>query len=124
MARKWTVEVGFNNFDGCKKQHKAFEICDGCREHQGVMRITVAASNSTLAAFFAVDKFGESEYFSDGYQVVTVTIDGDATERLPRLPSPRRDASQKPRSLRVPKGSTASKKGSAQKRGGKGQRKA
>lgn len=121
MSKKWTVEIGFNKFDGCQKRHKAFEICDGCREHQGVMRIKVAASNSTLAAFFAVDKFGASEYFTAGYQVVTVTIDGDSTERLPSL---RRAASQKPRSPHAPKGSIASKKGNAQKRGGKGPHKA
>lgn len=90
MRKRWTVEIGFNKFDGCRKKHKAFEICDGCREHQGVMRIKVAAANSTLAALFAVDKFGESEYSSAGYQVVTVTSDGDATERLPPLPRPPR----------------------------------
>ena len=121
MAKKqWSVEIGFNKFDGCPKKHKAFEICDGCREHQGVMRVKVVASNHTWAAWLAVDKFGQSDYYSEGYSLVTLTMDGDATERLPSL---RRAASQKPRSPPEPKGSTASKKGSAQKRGGKGQRK-
>lgn len=121
MRKRWTVEVGFNKFDGCKKKHKAFEICDGCREHQGVMRVKVAASNHTCAAWLAVDKFGQSVHYGEGYSLVTLTMDGDSTERLPSLC---RAASQKPRSPRVPKGSTAAKRGSAQKRGGKGPRKA
>jgi hypothetical protein len=124
MRKRWTVEIGFNRFDGCKKKHKAFEICDGCRGHQGVMQMKVSSINPTLAAWLAVDRFGESEYFSAGYQIVTLTMDGDSTERLPRLLSPPRAALQKQRSPPAPKGSTASKRGSAQKRGGKGQRKA
>lgn len=121
--RQWSVEIGFNRFDGCPKKHKAWQVCDGCREHQGVMQMKVPASDGTLAAWCAVQIFGESAYFSAGYQAVTVTLDGESTERLPPLPSPLRAASQKPRSPREPKGSTASTKGSAQKRGGKGQRK-
>jgi len=123
MRKRWTVEIGFNKFDDCKKKHKAFEICDGCRDHQGVMQMKVPSIEATLAAWLAVDRFGESEYWRAGYQIVTLTMDGDSTERLPPLPSPPRAATQKQRSPPAPRGSTAAKKGSAQKRGGKGQRK-
>ena len=120
MAKKsWTVEIGFNKFDGCQKKHKAFEICDGCREHQGVMRMKVPSTNPTLAAWLAVDRFGESEYFSAGYQIVTLTMDGDSTERLPSLlrPSQRKSGSPPAR-----KGSTETTTSGGRGRGGKDQR--
>jgi hypothetical protein len=125
MAKKrWTVEIGFNRFDGCKKKHKAFEICDGCRDHQGVMQMKVSAESASEAVYAAMDEFYVTRHAAAGYEVVTLTMDGDSTERLPPLPSPPRAAAQKQRSPPAPKGSTASKRGSAQKRGGKGQRKA
>jgi hypothetical protein len=117
--RKWRVEVGFNKFDGCQEKHKAFEICDGCREHQGVMRMKVSSINPTLAAWLAVDRFGESEYFSAGYQIVTLTMDGDSTERLPSLPRPSR---RKPGSPLARKGSTETTTSGGRGRGGKDQR--
>jgi len=117
--KKWSVEIGFNKFDGCPKKHKAFEICDGCREHQGVMQMEVSSTNPTLAAWDAVDRFGESEYFSAGYQIVTLTMDGDSTERLPSLLRPSRRKSGSPL---APKGSTLTKTSGGRGRNGKGQR--
>jgi hypothetical protein len=122
MAKKsWTVEIGFSKFDGCQEKHKAFEICDGCREHQGVMRMKVPSINPTLAAWLAVDRFGESEYFSAGYQIVTLTMDGDSTERLPSLLRPSR---RKPGIPLARKGSTETTTSGGRGRGGKGRRKA
>jgi hypothetical protein len=63
----------------------------------------------------------------DGYSrhsVVSADIVRWVDPTVPPLPSPPRAAAKKRRSPPAPKGSTAAKKGSAQKRGGKGQRKA
>ena len=87
MAEKqWSVEIGFNRFDGCPKKHKAFEICDGCEVHQGVVQMKVPAGSSSQAVCNAMDKFSMTPHAAAGYQVVTVTLDGDTANRLPRLP--------------------------------------
>ena len=124
MAKRWTVEVGFNKFDGCKEWHEAWRICSACKERMGLIHIDVAGETTTEAMAEALAGFADTSWAKAGYTVVSATVDVTGEDVLPRLPSLRRAASQKPRSPREPKGSTASKKGSAQKRGGKGPRKA
>ena len=124
MKRRWTVEVGFNKFDGCKEWHEAWRLCSGCKDHMGLIHIDVAGETTSEAMAEALAGFADTSWAKSGYTVVSATVDVTGVDELPRRPSPPRAASQKPRSPRAPKGSTASKRGSAQKRGGKGQRKA
>ena len=107
MAKKqWSVEIGFNKFDGCPKKHKAYEICDGCRWHQGVAQIKVPSHFGPAFSEVireAAWRFSNTKWGRAGYQIVTVTMDVDDTD-WKRLPSPPRAAPKK--------------------RGGQGQRKA
>lgn len=124
MIKWWTVEVGFNKFNGCKKWHEAWRICPGCKDRMGVIHIDVAGETTTEAMAEALAGFADTSWAKDGSTVVSATVDVTGEEWLPRLSLPRLAASQKPRSLRAPRGSTASKRSSAQKRGGKVPRKA
>lgn len=124
MTRRWTVEVGFNKFNGCKKWHEAWRICRDCKDRMGIIHIDVAGETTTEAMAEALAGFADTSWAKDGYTVVSATVDVTGEDELPRLASPRLAASQKPRSLRAPRGSTAAKKGSAQKPGGNVPRKA
>ena len=124
MRKRWTVEVGFNKFDGCKEWHPAWRICSGCSESMGLIHIDVAGATTSEAMTKALAGFADTSWAKAGYSVVSAAVDVTGEDVLPRLPSPRRPASQKPRSPRAPRGSTSAKRGSARKRGGKGPRKA
>jgi hypothetical protein len=124
MRKRWTVEIGFNKFDGCPAAHDPLRVCEGCRQRAGTMAVDVECLSTTRAFGIALDQWCVSEYHAASYDIVAMTIGGESISPIPLRPLPPRAASQKPRSPAAPKGSTASKKGSAQKRGGTGQRKA
>ena len=123
MRKRLTVEIGFNKFSDCPTPHDPLRVCEGCRQWAGTMAVDVEGFSTTRAFGIALDQWCLSEYHAASYDIVAMTIGGDAISPTPPLPSPPRAASQKQRSPPAPKGSTAAKKGSAQKRGGKGQRK-
>ena len=124
MRKRWTVEIGFNRFDGCKKWHEAWRICRDCSKDMGIIHIDVAGGTTSEAMSEALAGFADTQWANDGYTAVSATVDVNGEDCLPPLPSPPRAAAKKRRSPPAPKDSTASKRGSAQKRGGKGQRKA